>query len=355
MSENLIYGADLTCYGAISDNKTDCSIALNKAIEDRQSLISIPYGNYIFKNPVTLKSNVKLCVHPKATLTFKFDKKDEPCVNAKAQSGIIIEGGIWINKTKCDLFCFESVNNLTLSGLEIQADTSEDAICLKGVNSFKLKNLCGYTQKAKSFIKLSSICSDAVIKNIKAVGFDKSLCANGKDTNISNVYAHGLCFEKCGTLLHFDNSVQNVSRVSVSDINGSFYNNALCVMCKTDDLCIDDIFVYALSKSDDAPCYLLIDGDCQGLEISGFKRDTLYECIPHLHTAIISSKKDCSCIIDGLLLDNIIMSKSLSKDISMTAAKLSSPHPKYTYTVELNLKAKQVYTLFGGDFETLSM
>jgi hypothetical protein len=101
--------------------------------------------------------------------------------------------------------------------------------------------------------------------------------------------------------------------------------------------------------------YLLIDGEIDGLEISNFKRDALRECAPQLYTAVISSQKNCTCIIDGLLLDNVIMSKSLSKDISMTAAKLSSPHPKYTYTVELALKAKQVYTLFGGDFETLSM
>lgn len=364
MSENLIYGTDLLSYGAVGDAKTDCSVALNKAISDGQSLISIPYGNYIFKSGLNFSSNVKLSVHPKATLTFDFDSKNDcACVsNVGAQSvcsGIIITGGIWVNKTKSDLFCFDNVKNLTLSGLEILSQSNESCICLNGVSSFKLKDIYATAQKSDSFIKLCNDCFDGIIKNVKASGFDKALSFGHKNTEstvLHDIYAHALCFDNCKTLINFDKSCEKVFRVCISDVKGSFFDNALCVLCPANDIEISDINVYSLSKSKNDACYILTDSECEYLEIQNFTRDSLCESTPPIPTAIMkNSGPDCSVIIDGLALDSVIMSKGLSKDVSMTAAKLSSPHSKYTYTIELDLKSNQTFTLSNTDFETLSI
>jgi polygalacturonase len=109
MSENLIYGADITAYGAVADGATDCSDAFLKAIENGENLISVPFGNYILTKPLTFTSNTKIQLHPNATLVFDLDT-DDSVVSVKDASSVIITGGNWVETgSSSAFFGFEGI------------------------------------------------------------------------------------------------------------------------------------------------------------------------------------------------------------------------------------------------------
>ena len=94
MSENLIYGADITAYGAVADGKTDCSDAFIKAIENGESLIVVPYGRYSIKKTIKLNSNTKIHLHPNALILFDHESDENaPLFYAEGASSIEIHGG----------------------------------------------------------------------------------------------------------------------------------------------------------------------------------------------------------------------------------------------------------------------
>ncbi len=68
---------DITTFGAVPDGKTDCSQAINKAIEqcniEGGGKVLVPQGIWL-TGPIVLKSNVNLQVMQGATLLFTTDK-----------------------------------------------------------------------------------------------------------------------------------------------------------------------------------------------------------------------------------------------------------------------------------------
>ena len=101
MAENLIYGKTIFDFGAVGDGKTDDTDAFVCAFGSNETLICIPYGKFIIKKELRVKSGVKVVCHPNAEIEF--------CgILALDAIGINISGGIWNNvATDSGAFDFE--------------------------------------------------------------------------------------------------------------------------------------------------------------------------------------------------------------------------------------------------------
>ncbi len=366
-NQNLLYGANIIDYGALGDGKTDCSSAFAKAIDGGENLISVPFGVYVFTKPLVLNSNVKLSIHPKAKLIFALDnKKERACVYNRdtkdGNSGIIISGGVWVcdKSHKTGLFCFENVNYLTLSNIEIISNSKNIAISVSNVQNFKFCDIKCDGNDTGDFLYIFS-CKDGVLRNLCVRNCIYGILFSSYSKNsgyIENILSHNLTFDNCGTIMSFDKKCENVSKIYINGLYGSFRNNAVSALCYTQDVSISDISLYvcAVQASSDTDCYFLFGTEQSGFEIENFKRNTDLETCPLMPSAVMySDSQALECIIDGLLLDDIIRSRALSKDVLMTAAKISNPHNKFLYTLELSISSGQRFILKGGSFDTLSL
>ena len=96
MKETLIFGSDISKFGAVGDGKTDCTKNFLDALSSKENLITVPYGEYIIKSSLKISSNTKLHIHPLAKLIFE-DVTDSALISAEhGAKSIIIEGGTWI-------------------------------------------------------------------------------------------------------------------------------------------------------------------------------------------------------------------------------------------------------------------
>ena len=172
MSENLIYGADILAYGAVGDGKTDCSDAFIKAIENGESLISIPYGTYLITKPIMLSSNVKLHFHPSACVKFSPSAKDiKTMFYAQNIGGIEICGGIFDINEKAILesvFCFDSCEGVRITSCAVNAPHAKSSVLLKNTTFCRIN--CTTFNGMSDCVKLLGDCESITVKNSTVKG-----------------------------------------------------------------------------------------------------------------------------------------------------------------------------------------
>ena len=345
MSENLIYGADITAYGAVADGKTDCSDAFIKAIENGENLIVLPYGKYVVKKALKLSSNLKIHLHPNAEILF--DTKAGVCVSCDGCSSVIISGGKWIcENAEKTFFGFTNSSGIKISDCNIS-----------GANGFVFENCNGISIKNTDLdidgdcISLRGKTKDVYLKSICAYS-----CVNvidiAENAEVEDLYVDDISLGGCKYMLGISGSLENVK---MSNVYGDFLDSLVCVCenAKLEDTDIEDVGVCCLGNGKDA--YLDLRGSIDGLEIANFKRNSDCEAKPFIPTLVFRAKDDSTAIIDGMMLDHVINARALSKTVDMTTARLTNPTNKFIYTLECGIKKNDTLTIPLGDFDTLTI
>ncbi len=347
MSENLIYGADITAYGAASDGKTDCSDAFIKAIENGESLISVPYGKYLIKKALKLTSNIKIHLHSGAEIIF--DTRAKCCITASECSSVIICGGRWICEDEGKtLFSFTGSSGIKISDCSISASLGAvfkncEDISVKNT-SFDIDGDC---------ISLRGEVENLSMRNISAFS-----CVNiidiDENAKVEDVFAYDINLVECKHLLGVYGGELEESRFCgiYGDISDSliYVAEQACV----NDADFEDIEVYCSVSSKDA-AYFDLKGSIDGVEITGFKRNSNSEALPFIPTLILKPENGTTAIIDGLSLDNVIAARGKSKTVAMTTARLTNPTNKFIYTLECGIDEGDTFTLPLGDFDFMTI
>ncbi len=309
MSENLIYGADITAYGADRSGETDSTDAFLKAIENGESLISVPYGSYKITRNIVLRSNTKLHLHKNAALLL------EDCtISARDCANIIISGGKIYGKV-----CFNEVN-----GIKLHDTLFFDVISFGDCQNVKVSKV---SISEKAHFELLGECEGLTFKSIV----------------LSN----------SGYFLKLEKSTAKT--IKCDNIQGSFTDSFIdvCDGSVLEDADFEGVKVHHATGNNGA--YFKLCGHISGMEIEGFAREAEYESLPLIPTIILSPRCDTAMILDGTSLDNVICARGASKTVSMTTAKLQNPTGKFIYTFECGIKDGDTFTMPLGDFDFVSI
>lgn len=346
MSENLIYGADITSYGAVGDGKTDCSDAFIKAIENGESLIVVPYGRYVIKKALRLASNLKIHAHANAEIVL--DTRAKNCISADDCSSVIITGGKWIcedaDKT---LFDFSNSSYIKITDCSIS-----------GTNGCVFKNCENISFKSVVFdIDGDCICfkgenEDVSVKDMSAFSCDNVIDIDD-EAKVEDLFINDITLGGCKYLLGIHSG--ELEETKISGVYGDFLESIVLVgeNASVEDMDIEDIEAFCLGGGRYA--YFNFKGSIDGLEITNFKRNTECEAIPFVPTLIFKASDDSKAIIDGMMLDNVINARALSKTVDMTTARLTNPTNKFIYTLECGIKKNDTLTIPLGDFDSLTI
>ncbi len=353
MSENLIYGADITAYGAVADGETDCSDAFIKAIENGESLIVVPYGKYFIKKSIKLTSNTKLHFHPLAELYYEpSEDETKPLFYAEDESSIVIQGGkfhAFGRGYDCGFIEFKNVSNLTLTEFKAYFSSVSLSDC-EEVNISK----CGFI-RINDAVRISGKCCNVCIKNTDVRNADTFVKADS--CSIVSLNIRNVSINICDSLLELSNG--DAACVVCEDISAAFRNCFVSVKedFSLEDASFDNIDVYSVSHftGNLENAYFYLGGSVDSVDVTGFKRNGDSEAVPYIPTLVFKASDDSKAIIDGMMLDHVINARALSKTVDMTTARLTNPTNKFIYTLECGIKKNDTLTIPLGDFASLTI
>ncbi len=356
MSENLIFGADILAYGAMPDGNIDCTEAFEKAIENGENLISVPFGTYLIKKGLKLCSNVKFHIHPRAIIKYAPEEKTAtPLFYGKDITSVIVNGGkFYANDNVDTLFYFENSENIRFSSVSV-VKSSANCFVFDTCNDIYVLG-CNFSTGNRDVFTFEGSCGNITVKdteiNLACNTFqfgtkDKECIADRVD--IRNIVSHYVL----SFIEFYKGSARDVALENISGcFDWSFFR--LFEKFSLSDTRLEKINVYCANRGNEKctnPAYFVFAETADGLEINGFERNSELESIPLIPTLIFKAGSDSTAIIDGIALDNVISARGKSKEIGMTAARLTNPHGKFIYTVECNVKSGDTLTVPLGDFD----
>lgn len=361
MSENLIYGANITDYGAVADGKTDCRDAFIKAIENGESLIVVPYGKYIIKKTIKLNSNTKIHLHPNAHIIFDHESDENaPLFYAEDASSVEICGGKLViqdtsEKRVDKMLHFKNTSCIRIRNCDMSMFES-NAVILDSCEDVRISNC---VIKSYSFaISLTGECDDITVKNSEvSTAVFLNIGDNDKKGNISQLNIRNITLKNP---LHFINFFNGTARnVRCENIEGKIGFSFVSVNdgFNMEDADFENIDIHSVSHFNGGSniAYFNFRGSIDGLEITGFKRNTECEAVPFVPTLIFKASDNSKAIIDGMSLDHVINARALSKTVDMTTARLTNPTNKFIYTLECGIKKNDTLTIPLGDFDNLTI
>lgn len=338
MSDNLIYGKTVADFGALGNGIADDTKAFTDAFSSGESLICIPFGSYIIKEPICLKSGVTVLAHPKAVINFKSLNFVQ---NAKS---VNVSGGIWnfSDTDKCAV-SLPSCTDIVIENACFECDTASVILVNAGKNIL-FENITIKSQGGTSAVVFDGK-SDTV--KFKKINFSKCSAAIelSRSASISAFYADALVSEKCGYMLKAAGA--EISCSVISDISGDFENDAIYF----EDSKITDTSIRHIHTSDG---YIHFDkSELCGLKISDFVRVLEVETCTSKPSFVANKCKNHTEIFDGIQLDAIILAKKSVPDTKMTAAKMASVTPAvYSYTLELPVSSSDTFIIPTGSFKS---
>ena len=356
MSENLIFGANILSYGAIPDGNTDCTEAFEKAIQNGENLISVPFGTYLIKRGVKLSSNIKFHFHPRAIIKYAPEEKtDTPLFYGKDVASVIVNGGKFhADDNASTLFLFENCENIRFYSVSV-VKSNASGIVFNSCNVIFISG-CNFDTGNRDVFTFLDCCGNIVAKdceinlacNAFQFGTKDKECVVGR-VDIRNIVSHYVL-----SFIEFYKG--SATDVALENISGGFEWSFFRLFEKfsLSDTRLEKINIYSTNRENEKctnPAYFVFAETACGLELNNFKRNAELESIPLIPTMVFKAGAQSTAIIDGIALDNVISARGKSKEIGMTAAKLINPHGKFVYTVECSIDKGQTLTLPLGDFD----
>lgn len=362
MAENLIYGADITSYGATADGKTDCSGAVTKAIENGESLISFSFGTYLFTRQITLNSNTKLHFHTNANIIFAPENENENCfIRAQDASSLEICGGLFNVKegVKCDVFSFSNCQNIRISNCSVNAPTGNGSVTLDSCEYVSVVNVT--FNGMSDALAITGDCEKVTIKNctVKSAANVIQCGKQNKECDIDGLDIRNINVLFCDSFIEF--LCGKAENVNIENINARFSFAFLKLFPKfsLDDAVLENLELYIIDrvkKDGKNPAYFSLAASPESLEIRNFKRLCELESTPAVPTLLFKNtgSEKAKLIFDGIALDNVIAARGKSKTVAMTTAKLTNPCGKFIYTLEISVPENDTLEIPYGDFEYLT-
>lgn len=362
MSENLIYGTDICAYGAVGDGKTDCSEAFEKAINNGESLICVPFGTYLITRPFEITSSTKLHIHPSAKICYNpKDKNAASFIYAKDSSSIEICGGIFniADKVKCTVFSFDKCENIRISNCSLNTPDCKETVFFNASEDININNVI--FNGMSDGIVLTDECKNVTVKDItvKAAGNVIGFGKGGKMCDCENINIRNASVLFCDSFIEL--LLGNAKNINVENISARF-SFAFAKLFEKFDLCdssfenIEAFIVDTGANEGKTKAYFTFASCPDGFEIRGFRRNSERESTPFVPTFILKNTNSdkAKLIIDGIALDNVICARGKSKTVQMTTAKLSNPFGKFIYTLEIGVNKDDMFYVPLGDFDYLS-
>ena len=365
MKETLIFGADITKFGAVGDGKTDCTKSFLDALSSKENLITVPYGEYTIKSGLKILSNTKLHIHPLAKLIFD-DISENTLISAKPSAkSIIIEGGTWIchdseisaNKS---VFSFTGCENIRIAGCTVSSE-SRASVYLEDCTDVRTEKISTVSRNNTVSSLIFKDCSDVTVKSIRY----RSDCSENRQTNTSIIdffgknsafYISDVISENAQCFIRSnENSV--LDDIRVCGLTGGFTRCGaeFCKNSKVEYALLQEIDIFS-SKSNENCAYFKTEADISQFEIENFSRKTTCDSAPIIPTVIIRNQSGRSnLIIDGLAIDDVIGAKARSKLTSMYPARLANPHGRFIYTLEAEISSDDSFILPQGSFDALEL
>ncbi|MBQ7399795.1 MAG: hypothetical protein IJW06_05000 [Clostridia bacterium] len=363
MSENLIYGTDILSYGAVADGKTDCSVALSKALENGESLISFPFGTYLFTKSITLSSNTKLHFHANANIIFAPENDNaDSFIYAKDASSLEICGGLFGIKdgTKCNAFCFKNCQNIRISNCSVNAPTGIGSIVFDSCEYASVVNVT-FNGMSDALV-LTGKCLKVTFKNctVKSAVNVIQCAKQNRLCDIDGLDIRNVSVSFCDSFIEF--LCGKAENVNIENVNArlSFSFFKLFSDFALSDATLENIKLYIIdrvSKDGKASAYFSLASTPENLEIRNLKRLNELESVPPAPTLLFKNTNadKAKLIIDGISLDNVINARGKSKTVSMTTAKLTNPTGKFIYTLEISVAKDDSLNIPYGDFDYLTL
>jgi hypothetical protein len=259
MSELPAYGASVRDTGARGDGTGDDAPAFEKLLQQGESLIVVPPGEYALARPIRMRSRTRLLVHPSARIRIadgaEWGVRDALVTNADWETGdqhIEISGGTWdgnnpnVHRAAEDerdgytgnLILFRNVEHLVLKDMKL-TDPSSYFVCLGKVRKFRIEDIrfeILHHTRNQDGIHVSGHCEDGIIRNISGTGkycpgddlvalnaddaLDRSETRSALAGPIRRICVSRLRAEDCHAFMRFASVWSTIEDINVHDVEG---------------------------------------------------------------------------------------------------------------------------------------
>jgi hypothetical protein len=243
------------------DGITDDTKAIQALLDSRELMVYLPppAKHYVISKSLRIYSNQTLKLDPSTVIRLADNANDYMLTNADFDEGnnnIVISGGIWdgnnvgVHHAKGDrkgvsplrffigsAFIMMKVENLRIEKLTVK-DPEKFGIHIAACHKFTVDDVTfDYNAKEPNMdgIHLQGGCSFGRISNIKGNTYDDMVALNADDGEyweisngpITDIQIDGLWASNCFRAVRLLSTGTPVKRISISNIFGSYYTNAI--------------------------------------------------------------------------------------------------------------------------------
>ena len=351
---------DILEFGAAGDGRTECSAAIQAALDAGDREVRIPAGTYVVDRPLRVPSRRRLLADDGARVVFVASRPmkqgDFLLTNADTEDGnedITLEGGVWdggygreLNRKSDDIFeigscsgaClnFVGVKGLRLLGLTV-ANPVGYYIRLGRVRGFEIRDirlaseLQGPNQDG---VHLSGFCRDGLVENVRAATRgqtnDDLLAFNADDSiqrqenrgltcgPIENIVCRNIFAEDCHTAIRMSSITSPIRRIRIENLQAGCRYFALNMdglrYCRSplfvedgvpngvgnvSDVVITNMTAFYSGTARDPLALIDIEQHCDGVELVDFSRPMDRDALPGRPTLLVRNLTRQTVTADG--------------------------------------------------------
>lgn len=405
------YGINVKTFGACGNGDTDDSVAIQAALDAGQPLVTIPYGSYKIAQPLKVRSNTRLLVHPLARLfladhagvgpdSFLLTNQDYTGGNRN----IRIEGGIWDGNNvhnrrgpnQPDSYTGVLINFTNVDGLTLRSLTLRDAesyfIRFGKVTNFTVEQIkfeALHLRPNQDGLHISGFCQDGLIRHLRAFGpqtpnddvvalladdaLHRAQNLGAFNGPIRRIRVYDIRAESCHSfvrLLSYQNPIEDVD---ISNVHGGCRCCAInmdacrdCAVTLFDEadypagvgniarVHVQNMHVHRTSARSKQP---LIDlrTRVRDFVVEDFRRDTWLDVAPDTPTLLATKASELNLILTGLTTEQVanLQQSSLLAQSSITT--LASINEETLYQGRFTVDQNQRLVLPNGEFSMLQV
>lgn len=351
---------DILKFGAAGDGRTECSAAIQAALDAGDREIRIPAGTYVVDRPLRVPSFRHIHAEEGARVLFKASRPmrqgDFLLTNADTEDGdrdITLEGGVWdggyglpLNRKSDDIFEIGSCSGACLNFVGVKGLKLLDLTVSNPVGYYiRLGRVSGFEIRDISFssdlrgpnqdgVHLSGYCRDGLIENVRAVTNgqtnDDLLAFNADDSiqrqenrglacgPIENIVCRNIRAEDCHTAIRMASVTSPIRHIRIEDLYAGVRFFALNMdaarYCRTplfledsapagvgdiSDVVIRNMTAFYTASAKDPLALIDIEEHCGGVELVDFSRPMDRDALPDRPTLLARNLTHQTVTADG--------------------------------------------------------
>ena len=350
----------ITDFGAKGDGSTECSAAIQAALDAGEREIRIPAGTYIVDRALKVPSCRHIFAEEGARVVFRASRpmvqEDFLLTNADTEDGnedITLEGGVWdggyglpLNRKSNDIFEIGSCSGTCLNFVGVKGLKLLDLTVANPVGYYiRLGRVRGFEIRGVSFssdipgpnqdgVHLSGSCRDGLIENVRAVTpgqtNDDLLAFNADDSiqrqenrgltcgPIENIVCRNIFAEDCHTAIRMASITSPIRHIRIENLQAGCRCFALNMdalrYCRSplfveegapsgvgnvSDVVIRNMTAYFSASSKDPLALIDLEQHCGGVELVDFARPMDRDAHPEVPTLLARNLTHQTVTADG--------------------------------------------------------